>query len=138
MNNKIAQVVVGLPVDGPFDYEIEPSLRDKIFIGQRVVVSFHAKKLIGFVVGFRGKSPFKKLKSILKALDSGPVISFNILKLCYQFSKYYCCSLGEAIETALPRRFKNVQKVMDFSEYLEKNILVKVNMIRIMLKKSMN
>ncbi len=125
MNNKIAQVVVGLPVDGPFDYAIEPSLRDKIFIGQRVIVSFHTKKLIGFVVELKDESPFKKLKSIIKVLDSGPVISSDILKLCYQVSKYYCCSPGEAIETALPRNLKNTQKTIEFSEYSKKSISIK-------------
>ena len=62
MNDKIAQVVVGLPIEGPFDYLIENSQQEKIAIGMRVSVSFGQRKLVGFVVGFKKTSPYKKLK----------------------------------------------------------------------------
>lgn len=102
MNDKIAQVVVGLPIEGPFDYLIEDSQKEKIAIGMRVSISFGQRKLLGFVVGFKKTSSYKKLKSILALIDDFPAISPLILKLTKEFAGYYGCSWGEAIEASLP------------------------------------
>ena len=51
MNSKIAKVVVGLPVDGPFDYKVGQDISDRVTVGQRVRVSFNRRNRVGFVVG---------------------------------------------------------------------------------------
>ena len=102
MSNKIAKVVVGLPVDGPFDYAVSKEIRDRISVGARVRVSFNRRNRVGFVVGSATRSAFKKLNPILSLLDSGPVLDSHAVQLAKMFSAYYGCSLGEAIETFLP------------------------------------
>jgi len=102
MNPKIAKVVVGLPVDGPFDYAVRKEIRDRISVGQRVRVSFNRRNRVGFVVGSATRSAFKKLNPILSLLDDGPVLDSHAVQLAKMFSAYYGCSLGEAIETFLP------------------------------------
>ena len=102
MNKNIARVVVGLPIEGPFDYLIPDALQEKIAEGYRVVVPFGNRQRVGFIVGFQAKSAFQNLKSIVSLLDNQPVLDQNMLRLTQEFARYYGCSWGEAIETSLP------------------------------------
>ena len=102
MPPKIAKIVVGLPVEGPFDYSVPMEFRESIRVGQRVGVSFNRRVMVGFVVGFLEKSKFAKLNPILTFLDKQPSLNEKTLHLTKKFSDYYGCSWGEAIETYLP------------------------------------
>jgi len=115
MNKQIAQVVVGLPVDKPFDYKIDSAFLGNVKIGHRVIVPFQMKKIIGYVVGLKDKSSFSRLRSISKVLDSEPVISNALLELAVKFAERYCCSLGEAIEVFLPTNLKKTKKAVEIS-----------------------
>jgi len=111
MKNPIAQVVVGLPVEGPFDYTIDERLRDRIALGKRVWIPFRNRRRLGFVVGFRKRSPWKKLKPILSVLDPKPILDSRLLQLTQEVSRYYGCSWGEAIEAALPSLLRKGRKL---------------------------
>lgn len=102
MRPQIAQVVVGLPVEGPFDYSVGAPLREKIAVGQRVEILFNRRKRIGFVVRLKEKSAFPKLNPILSILDTQPILDGGFLRLTKSFSGYYGCSWGEAMEAWLP------------------------------------
>ncbi len=97
------KVVFGLPVEGPFDYSVPEVFLGKAKPGARVRVSFGAKNLIGYVVGLCDKTSVKKTKPVLDLIDKYPVLNKNMLLLTKELSEYYCCSHGEAIETALPQ-----------------------------------
>jgi primosomal protein N' (replication factor Y) len=115
MPKKIAKVVVTLPVEGPFDYRIPESCCMQIASGQRVHVPFGNKNMVGFVVGVQNKSRVKQLKSILSILDNIPALNDDMLRITKDFSQYYGCSWGEAIETSLPsalRKRKELQLEM--------------------------
>lgn len=97
-----AKVVLGLPIEGPFDYIIPDGLISKIKPGMRVEVNFGNQKKLGYVVALSKKTNIKKLKAILEVIDDVPVLDRNMLSLTKEVSDYYGCSWGEAIETALP------------------------------------
>ena len=99
---KIAQVTVGLPVEGPFDYSVPDEYASQVTPGKRVWVSFHNRPRMAVVTALPKKSAFKNLKPILDVLDPDPVLDENMLKLTREFSELYGCSWGEAVETALP------------------------------------
>jgi primosomal protein N' (replication factor Y) len=99
---KVAKVVVGLPVEGPFDYAVGSDIGDDFSVGQRVWVSFNRRNRVGYVVGTAERSSFKKLNPILALLDEGPALDKHALELLEAFRSYYGCSLGEAIEAYLP------------------------------------
>lgn len=103
-NKQVAQVVVGLPVEGPFDYAVPAPLRAAVTIGSRVSVMFSRRKITGYIIGFGASSEFKgTLNPILALLDDGnPALDDRALKLTQTFSQYYGCSWGEAIEAYLP------------------------------------
>ncbi len=97
-----AKVVLGLPIDGPFDYLVPTDLENKISAGMRVWVNFRNKKEVAYVVGLSNKTRIKKLKEISSLIDAAPVLDEKMLLLTKQLADYYCSSWGEAIETALP------------------------------------
>ncbi len=111
---KIAQVVVGLPVEGPFDYVLPVELHKKACVGTRVKVSFHYQKKQGVIVGFGSKSKFKNLKSIESLLDEKPLLSSSLLTLTKRLSQYYGCSWGEAIEAVLPALLRKGKSLLSF------------------------
>ncbi|MDP3042508.1 MAG: primosomal protein N' [Candidatus Omnitrophota bacterium] len=97
-----ANVVFGLPIDGPFDYIVPVGLEGKISIGARAWVNFRNKKEVAYVVGLNNKTKIKKLKEIVSVIDFFPVLNGAMLQLTKELSEYYCCSWGEAIDAALP------------------------------------
>ncbi len=111
MKFSAAQVVIGLPVPGPFDYLIPENLQDKVPIGSRVDVPFGAKSCVGYVVGLLAKSPFPRLKPLTAVLDNVPTLDEKFLKLTRELAEYYACSWGEAIEVALPRVLRSKKVV---------------------------
>jgi len=101
-----AKVVVGLPVEGPFDYIVPEELHEKIKTGERAWVNFANRKLVAYVVALSRKSSVRNLKTITSLIDEAPLLDKNILLLTKKLSQYYYCSWGEAICAALPQALR--------------------------------
>ncbi|MCM8780196.1 MAG: primosomal protein N' [Candidatus Omnitrophica bacterium] len=112
-----ARIVFGLPVQGPFDYSLPDSLKQKAMPGTRAWVNFSYKKALGYIVDVSAKSKIKKVKPVLEMPDDAPVLSPAMLKLTREVSAYYGCSWGEAIETALPEAVRKAKKKLDLARY---------------------
>jgi primosomal protein N' (replication factor Y) len=97
-----ANVVLGLPVDGPFDYLVPADWEGIVSLGARVWVNFRNKKEVAYVVGLSNKTKIKKIKEISAVIDTVAVLDEKMLRLTERLAEYYCCSWGEAIEAALP------------------------------------
>lgn len=106
MNVPIAQIIVALPVEGPFDYFVPEAWRGRISVGHRVAVSFGPVKRLGVVVGFLPQSALPKIKPITAVLDQDPLVSEHALKLARLMSTRYGCSWGEAVELMLPKALR--------------------------------
>ena len=106
-----AEVVLGLPVDGPFDYIVPVDLENKISLGARVWVNFRNKKEVAYVVGLSNKTIIKKLKEISALIDAEPILGEKLLLLTRQLADYYCCSWGEAIEAAIPDELRKGKEI---------------------------
>jgi primosomal protein N' len=103
MNPSIAQVVFGLPVEGPFDYLIPEDLASRVALGQRVSVRFAGKKRVGIIVRLLKMSEHVgSLSVLIKILDEAPVFSSVFLKLSEIFARKFACTQGEALQTFLP------------------------------------
>jgi primosomal protein N' (replication factor Y) len=104
MKSQIAQVVVGLPLEGPFDYLIPDACATPIQPGQRLYVSFQNRMRVAYVVNLCSQSdipPFR-LKPLLAVLDEVPSVDQNMLQVTKAAAQYYGCGWGEAIEAGLP------------------------------------
>ena len=108
---KFAQILVGLPLEGPFDYSIPHQFRENIKIGSRVRIDFANRRLIGYIVGLSCDSKIKKTKPILELIDKNPILDDYLLKLTKALSQYYCCFWSEVIESAIPMFLKKGKKI---------------------------
>jgi len=106
-----AKVVLGLAVEGPFDYLVPDEFKSTIAPGKRVRVNFAHQRKIGFCVAVTTQSKIKYHKPILEVLDEVPVLGSNMLLLTQRMAGYYCCFWGEAIETALPEGVRKGRKL---------------------------
>ena len=101
-----AKVLLNIPVEGPFDYEIPPGMRGELTPGKRVWVDFGTRRLIGYVVGISESSDVQKVRPILEIIDKEPILSDEMLKLTKEISEYYICSWGNAMDAAVPSSLK--------------------------------
>ncbi|MFA5410462.1 MAG: primosomal protein N' [Candidatus Omnitrophota bacterium] len=115
-----AKIVLGLPVEGPFDYSVPEKFTPKIKAGMRARVSFGTRKMTGYIVGVTKKTGIKNIKPLSEIIDRSPVLDKHMLLLTKRISGYYCCSWGEAIETALPEQLRIGRIMPETGETLNK------------------
>jgi len=96
-------VVMPMPVDRAFTYAVPPELQEGLRTGMRVVAPMRKRVETGFVVGVRDACEVAEPRAILDAPDAEPVFTEEMLRLCRWMADYYCCSWGEALQSAVPR-----------------------------------
>lgn len=102
-----ADVVLPLPLEGVYTYDIPTGLASCVQVGCRVLVPFGARKMYtGIVLRLHETSPDYKTKDILELLDESPVLLPSQLRLWEWIGQYYLCSLGEVYKAALPSGLK--------------------------------
>jgi primosomal protein N' (replication factor Y) len=83
---------------------------EKLIPGQQVSVPLGNRKAIGFVIEVFNENPFKTSGITIKEIKQHDIgdVCFNEeqIKLFRWISSYYCCPLGQVIETALPKLTK--------------------------------
>jgi primosomal protein N' (replication factor Y) len=99
-------VVFGLPIEGPFTYEVPQGVSAKVAVGERVWLPFANRRLLGYIVGLVDKPAVKNIRPIYSLIDEQPIISEDVLKTAKWVSEYYFSSWGEAIAAALPPTIK--------------------------------
>ena len=99
---KFADII--LPIASPklYTYEIPDNLRDKIVIGQRVVVEVRRKLYTGIIERIHGNKPDYEVKQIQDILDTEPFIDQRHLQFWHWIAQYYMCTIGEVYTAALP------------------------------------
>ena len=97
--------ITGLGVK-TFSYAIPDEMKNKLQIGQAVLVPFGRQGLINaFCVGFSDYLPGDfKVKKISKILDETPLFSIDYLKLLEWVANYYCCDLVTVLNAAIPMK----------------------------------
>ena len=102
-----------------FSYLIPDEMKDKIKIGQAILVPFGRQGLINaFCVGFSDYLPAEiKAKKINKILDETPLFSIDYLKLLEWVANYYCCDLVTVLNAAIP--MKLIEKASKIEQAVE-------------------
>lgn len=102
-----------------FSYLIPEEMKDKIQIGQAILVPFGRQGLINaFCVGFSDYlSGDFKVKKISKILDETPLFSIDYLKLLEWVANYYCCDLVTVLNAAIP--LKLIEKASKTEQLVE-------------------
>ncbi len=102
-----AEVILPLAVPKPYTYAVPEELVAAVRPGLRVEVEFGgAKRYAGLVSRLHHDAPQHKYKTILSVIDEEPILNERTLQFWQWLADYYCCSLGEVMEAALPANLK--------------------------------
>ena len=98
------QVILPLAVVGSFTYLVPEDMVSSVQIGMRVEVQFgRTKRYAGIVSSFGpGNSELRTVKPIITILDALPIVSSRQIEFWKWIATYYCCSLGEVMNAAIP------------------------------------
>jgi len=100
-------VLLPLPVAGYFTYRVPFDFNDEVEAGKRVVVQFGKKKVYTALIhSVTEKAPKVETKYILGVLDLKPVANEFQFRLWEWMASYYCCTVGEVMNAALPSALK--------------------------------
>lgn len=95
-------VVINSPLKNRFTYIVPPNL--EIEVGQRVVIPFGKRELVGYVVELKDnfqETDFK-LKEVKRVLDEIPLFGKREIELAKWIASFYLCSEGEALSNMIP------------------------------------
>ena len=120
IENKYALALVNIKGLGvkTFSYLIPDEMREKIQVGQAILVPFGRQGLINaFVVGFGDYLPEGiRAKKVNKILDETPLFSLEYLKLLEWVANYYCSDFVSVLNMAIPL------KLIDKNSKTEKSV----------------
>ena len=98
-----ANIILPFPLNDTYTYYVSQSMEEHICVGQRVIVSFGAKRFFtGIVYSLGEASDVVDLKPIAEIIDNKPIVSQNQLLYWRRLADYYICSLGDIMRLALP------------------------------------
>jgi primosomal protein N' (replication factor Y) len=103
-----ADVVFNRPIP-PLTYTI-PTDKMTVLPGTRVRVPLRNREAVGIVYRLKQRSDCSYAKSIYAVLDAEPVISKDLIETAEWISRYYLCSIGEALWTVIPKGIKKREK----------------------------
>jgi len=90
---------------------VPETLRDEVRVGQRVKVQFAGQAKEGFIVSLVSEPSFKgKLNDVLEIVSPIPVLLPHVYQLLQAIAARQCCSVGELLPNAIPKRSVRVEK----------------------------
>jgi primosomal protein N' len=96
-------IILPFPLNDTYTYYVPQAMEEHICVGQRVIVSFGAKRFFtGIVYSLGEASNVADLKPIAEIIDNKPIVSQNQLLYWRRLADYYICSLGDIMRLALP------------------------------------
>ena len=100
-------VILPIPIEKLFTYEISQTEADFLKVGMRVAVPFGKSKIYtALVFRIHGEAPqVYEAKEIHQILDDVPLVTSKQLKLWHWIADYYMCTLGDVMRAALPSAF---------------------------------
>lgn len=116
----VAEIIIDIEnkqVNRSFDYRIPPHLEGIVAVGYRVYVPFGKGKRLGFVIGIKEQSEYKKeLKDIVDIIDVYPILTLEFIELAryiaeHNFS-FYATALQTMIPSALKIKYKRVARIV--------------------------
>ena len=119
----ILSVALDVPLDRTFDYLSHGA---EVKVGQRVVVPFAGRRLVGVVMAIQQHSdiPLDKLKTIIQLLDD-VVLDTQLLPLLKFCADYYHYPFGQLLISTLPLRLRQIKPAVSrksFEYYLIKPV----------------
>jgi primosomal protein N' (replication factor Y) (superfamily II helicase) len=113
MQPTILNIALDVPLNRSFDYLCGNFAAR---VGNRVIVSFAGRNLVGVVLEIKHTSdyPIEKLKAVSHVFDD---IVFNDFKLLQFCADYYHYPLGQALISALPLRLRQLKPAVSRKQF---------------------
>lgn len=110
-----ADVLLPLPLEGTFTYLVPQALQPTLAVGCRVLAPLGANKQVtGVVMALHANKPASaRIKPLLDSLDTTPLLGEETLAFWAWIADYYCCTLGEVMNAALPAGLKPAEVEAD-------------------------
>src|SRR3989339_848251 len=105
----IVRVAIDIPLATLFDYTVGESVP----VGQRVIVPFRHREIVGVVVECVATSDYAldKIKPVIAVLHDSAPLSPKLLALLQFCSDYYHYPIGQTILPALPTKLRANQSI---------------------------
>ncbi len=107
-----ASVVLNVPLDRAFTYEVPEPLRPAVERGVLVSVTFNNRKMVGCVLSTAddpGAGAAAEIRAIAGVASPGYRISEELLGIGEFIADYYLCSMGEALASIAITGFRDVR-----------------------------
>lgn len=102
-----AEIILPLPLNSTFTYEVPTEMETDLQVGSRVMVQFGKKKFYtGIVARTHNDAPGYAVKPLMALLDTRAVVRYPQLKLWNWMADYYLCSAGDVYKAAVPTGLK--------------------------------
>ena len=121
--NYFIDVILPIPLEKTFTYQVSQTEANFLKIGMRVAVPFGKSKIYtALVLKVHTEEPqLYEAKGIHQILDDEPITSETQVKLWHWIADYYLCTLGEVMRAALPNAF-----LLESETIIQKNNLVEI------------
>jgi len=105
----IVRIALDVPLPTLFDYMVDEGI--EVSIGQRVVVQFGRRQMLGVVMetAVISEVPQERLKPVTQVLHDSAPLSKGLLDLMRFCSDYYLYPVGQTVFTALPARLRSIR-----------------------------
>ncbi|MEO6227080.1 MAG: DEAD/DEAH box helicase, partial [Thermomonas sp.] len=114
----VLRVALPLPLPQPFDYAPPPDIDAAgVQPGQRILVPFGARELMGIVTAHAAADPGIELKAALSLPDSQPILRGELFDSLQWLAHYLHAPLGEVLVAALPRALRRGEPLPDTTAY---------------------
>ena len=111
----LAEVILPTHLQDSFTYLIPEEWKEHVAVGKRVLAPFGKNRtLTGLIykTHFTEELPKYAIKPIKEVLDEEILIDEKQIQLFEFLANYYCCTMGEVFQAALPANFKLKSKLM--------------------------
>lgn len=114
--SQIISVALDVPLDRTFDYLYHGA---EVKVGQRVVVPFAGRRLVGVVMAIPQHSdiPLDKLKGVIQVLDD-VVLDKQIQPLLKFCADYYHYPFGQLLISTLPLRLRQIKPAVSRKSFV--------------------
>ena len=108
----IVRVALDIPLSTLFDYTVDEGMG--IGVGQRVVVPFGKRQMVGVVMECVAASTMdaQRIKPVTRVLEDSAPLSAELLGLLNFCSDYYRYPIGQAVLSALPTRLRSEDPII--------------------------
>lgn len=106
------EIILNLPVNQGFTYSYIPPVKEKDElkpeVGKRAEIMFGNRKTTGFIINISDSIPEScpvdesKIKPVKRIIDKEPLFGKELIEMASWISRYYLCTLGEAIFSMIP------------------------------------